>query len=82
LRALNIHALSSFSYDGILAYISTLNLDTNQGLTLSIMNQSSESRLDERQEAIIQKTIVTKVDGRFDFTYFRELDSTDESFSD
>jgi hypothetical protein len=82
LRALNIHALSSFSYDGILTYISTLNPDTNQGLTLSIMNQNSESGLDERQETIIRKTIATKVDGKFDFTFFREPDSTDESFSD
>jgi hypothetical protein len=82
LRTLNIHALSSFSYDGILTYILTLNPDTNQGLTLSIMNQNTESGLDESQETIIRKTIATKVDGKFDITLFRELDSTSESFSD
>jgi hypothetical protein len=46
------------------------------------MNQNTESGLDESQETIIRKTIATKVDGKFDITLFRELDSTSESFSD
>ncbi|KAF8851146.1 hypothetical protein BDZ45DRAFT_632124 [Acephala macrosclerotiorum] len=81
LRALNIHAVTSFSYDSILAYISTLQ-DTNQGMLLSVMNQSPEHPLTEVQEATIRQSIATQVDGRFEFTLFREIDSDAESFSD
>lgn len=81
LRALNIHAVTSFSYDGILAYISTLQ-ETNQGMLLSVMSQSPEHPLTEVQEATIRQIIAAQVDGRFEFTLFREIDSDAESFSD
>jgi len=81
LRALNISAVTSFSFDGILAYISTLK-DTNRGITLSIMSQKPENALTERQESALRQDIADKVDGKFDFTLFREPDSESESFSD
>lgn len=81
LRALNIHAMSSFSYEGILGFIGSLK-DTNQGLLLSIMNQTSDHTLTAKQEATIRKELATKVDGVLDFTLFREADSESESFSD
>jgi hypothetical protein len=81
LRALNIHAMSSFSYQGILGFIEGLK-DTNQNLMLSIMNQTSDATLTERQQNTIKKELAAKVDGTFDFTLFREADSESESFSD
>lgn len=81
LRALNIHAVTSFSSDGMLAYISTLQ-DTNQGMLLSVMAQSPEHGLTEVEEATIRLSIAASVDGRFEYTLYREIDSDAESFSD
>lgn len=81
LRALNIHAVTSFSFDGILAYISTLQ-DTNRGMLLSILAQSPESGLTDLEEATVRQRIAAQVNGRFEYTLFREIDSDPESFSD
>jgi hypothetical protein len=81
LRALTISAMTSFSFDGILAYISMLK-DSNQGLNLSILSQKPENPLTDYEESVIRQSIVDKVDGKFDFTLFREVDSESESFSD
>jgi len=81
LRALNAHAVTSFTYDGLLDYISTLQ-PTNQGLVLSVMSQRLDYDLSDRQKATIQERIVAKVDGRFEFVLFRETDSDFDSGSD
>jgi hypothetical protein len=81
LRKLDISAMTSFSFDGVLAYISTLK-DSNHGLTLSVMSQKAENPLSDDEESRIRQSIKDKVDGRFDFTLFREVDSESESFSD
>ncbi|PBP23881.1 hypothetical protein BUE80_DR005264 [Diplocarpon rosae] len=81
LRSLNIHAFTSFRFDAIIGYISTLQ-DSNRGLLLSIMNQSPEYALSERQEGLIRHAIKDKVDGKFEFTLFRESDSESESPSE
>jgi hypothetical protein len=81
LRSLNISAMTSFSFDGILAYISILK-PTNEGLLLSVMSQKAENPLDDYEESVIRQSIADKVDGKFDFTLFREADSESESFSD
>jgi hypothetical protein len=81
LRFLNISAMTSFSFDGILAYISSLK-ESNRGLMLSIMSQKAENPLSVQEESVIRQSIAEKVDGKFDFTLFREVDSESESFSD
>lgn len=81
LRSLNIHAITSFSVSAMLGYISTLR-DTNRGLHLSIMNQKAENAISGRQEGSIRRAIKEKVDGKFDFTLFREPDSESETPSD
>jgi hypothetical protein len=81
LRKLDISAMTSFSFDGILAYISTLK-DSNRGLTLSIMSQKAENPLSDYEESVIKQSIRDKVAGKFDFTLFREADSESELFSD
>jgi hypothetical protein len=81
LRALNIHAVTSFSFNGILAYISTFQ-DTNRGMSLAILAQSPENGLTDGQEAQIRQSIAVQVNGKFDYTLFREIDSDAESFSD
>ncbi|KAK0100083.1 hypothetical protein ONS95_013105 [Cadophora gregata] len=81
LRSLNIHAVTSFSHRAMHGYVSTLK-DTNRGLLLSVMNQRAENAISERQEKMIRQSIQDTVDGKFEFTLFRELDSESDSPSD
>ncbi|EKD14834.1 hypothetical protein MBM_07045 [Drepanopeziza brunnea f. sp. 'multigermtubi' MB_m1] len=81
LRSLNIHAVTSFSFNAILDYVSTLQ-DTNRGLLLSIMNQKPENAMSERHERAIRQAIKNEVDGKFEFTLFREPDSESDMLSD
>ena len=71
LRALNVHAFSNFTLDGLLNYISTLR-ESNQGLQLSVMNQSAENDLSESELEIVRESISAQVDGKFDFVLFRD----------
>ncbi|KAJ5046715.1 uncharacterized protein L3040_003947 [Drepanopeziza brunnea f. sp. 'multigermtubi'] len=81
LRSLNIHAVTSFSFNAILDYVLTLQ-DTNRGLLLSIMNQKPENAMSERHERAIRQAIKNEVDGKFEFTLFREPDSESDMLSD
>ncbi|CAL3965985.1 unnamed protein product [Diplocarpon coronariae] len=81
LRSLNIHAVTSFRFNAIIGYISMLQ-DSNRGLLLSVMNQSPENALSERQEGLIRHAIKDKVDGKFEFTLFREPDSESDTPSE
>lgn len=81
LKSLNVHALSTFTANGIMNYISTLD-NSRQGFLLSVMNQGLEHNLSEGDLALIRQSLKTQVDGQLDFVLFRDYDSTDESFSD
>lgn len=76
LRSLSFHAVTSFTYQGILNYISTLR-PTNAGLQLSVMCASLESALKDKELAIIRDAIAEKVDGKFEFVTYREDDASD-----
>lgn len=81
LKSFNCHALSSFKADGILNYISTLGKG-NQGLLLSVMNQTLEHALSDKDLARVRLSLAERVDGQFEYVLFRDYESTDESFSD
>ena len=81
LRALTVQAVTSFSVDGILNYISTLQ-PTNQGLNLSVLMQNGEYDLSDKDKSTIQESIAEKVDGRFEFVLFRDAESDMDSDSD
>jgi hypothetical protein len=81
LRAFNAHAITSFSFDGLLNYISTLQ-PTNQGIVLSVMSQKLDCNLSDPEKQAIQDSIAAKVDGKFEFVLFRETDSDYDSISD
>lgn len=76
LRALEIQALTSFSVNGILGYISTLQ-PTNLGLNLLVLNQNPAHDISEKEQSVIQDSVVKKVDGRFEFVLFREVEDSD-----
>ena len=70
LHSLQLSAITTFTADGILEYISQLGRG-NQGLSLSVMMQDVDYRLTDEEQAIIRQTLASKVDGRFDFTFQR-----------
>lgn len=81
LRALNVSAITSFTFDGILNYISTLQ-PSNQGLVLSVNSQDGDSNLSDAEKSTIQASISAKVGGSFEFELFREAESEFNSDSD
>ncbi|KAM3071932.1 hypothetical protein ACMFMG_008398 [Clarireedia jacksonii] len=82
LRDLNIAAVTSFTRDGLLSYISTLR-DTNQGLQLSVLCQNADFDLGGLEEQLIREAISAKVGGRFDYQLLREAaESEFDSASD
>ncbi len=81
LRSLYFHALTTFTFEGILNYISTLH-DTNSGLLLSVMCASLGSELSADEQAVIRDAIADKVDGKFDFVLHREEESSFDEDSD
>ncbi|KAF7907766.1 uncharacterized protein EAF01_005352 [Botrytis porri] len=82
LRDVSIAAISSFTLDGLLAYVSTLR-DTNQGLVLSVMSQNSDQDLAPLELQLIREGMIAKVDGKFDFALLREVaESEFDSASD
>lgn len=81
LKSLSFHSMTSFSFEGILNYISNLQ-PGNSGLLLSIMNAAIESLLNASEQAFIRDAIAEKVDGRFEFVLYRELESEFDSDSD
>ncbi|KAL3425604.1 hypothetical protein PVAG01_02395 [Phlyctema vagabunda] len=73
LKTLNITALTSFTSNGLLGYISKLK-DTNKGLNIAVLSQALEHDLKETEQKSIRKAIMDKVDGRFEFVLFREAE--------
>jgi hypothetical protein len=82
LRALTCYAVTSFSFDGIISYISTLQCPANYGLNLSVLMQNGENDLTIQDQSLIRKTIKDKVDGEFIYTLFRDIESDSGSNSD
>lgn len=76
LRRLEFAAMTSFSADGILQFISMLG-HGNKGLVLAIMNADVDSNLTDVEQALIRETLSTKVDGRWDFALFRGMPAVD-----
>lgn len=66
LQSLAIHALSEFTAQGILGFITQLG-PKNKGFTLSILNATVEANLTEEEQAVIRDTLRHNLDGSFDF---------------
>ncbi|RAL62313.1 hypothetical protein DID88_004879 [Monilinia fructigena] len=82
LRDVSMTAISSFTLDGLLAYVSTLQ-DTNQGLVFSVMSQNPDQDLAPLEQQLVREGMIAKVDGKFDFALLREVaESEFDSASD
>lgn len=67
LKRLDIAAVTRFTADGILHFISELG-PGNQGLVLVVMNADVGSNISDEEQTIIRESLATKLDGRWDFT--------------
>ncbi len=72
LKRLDFAAMTSFSADGILHFISELG-PGNKGLVMVVMNADIDSNITDEEQAIIRDTLATKLDGRWDFTLMRGI---------
>jgi hypothetical protein len=81
LRSLSFHSMTTFTFDGIMKYLSNLR-QSNYGIHLYIMNATAESRLSPHEQTIIKQTIEKMVNGRFSFVQYREVESDFDSESD
>ena len=74
LRRLDLNAFSSFSFDAVLEYISTLG-PGNNGLALSISMAEPAAALSEDEQAVAREMLAEKVGGRFDYALARGRNS-------
>lgn len=81
IRSLSFHSMTTFTFEGIMGYVSNLR-QSNYGLHLYIMNATAESRLSPQEQATIKETIEKKVNGRFTFVQYREVETDSDSESD
>ena len=77
LKRLDFAAMTSFSADGILQFISDLG-PGNKGLVLVVMNADVGSNISDEEQAVIRETLATKLDGRWDFTLMRGMTELDQ----
>ncbi|KKK15086.1 putative DNA polymerase alpha catalytic subunit [Aspergillus rambellii] len=66
LQSLAIYALSNFTAEGVLDFITQLG-PGNRGLSLSILNAASDIYFPEEAQNLIREILATKLDGSFDF---------------
>lgn len=80
LKSISFHAITSFTFEGIMRYILQLQ-PSNAGLLLSVMSASIESELSASEQATIKDAIEKTVDGKFEFVLYREAESESDSDS-
>ncbi|KAA6412831.1 MAG: hypothetical protein FRX48_03824 [Lasallia pustulata] len=71
LRKLDLNAMTSFTLNGILEFISKLG-PGNKGLLLAVMMADADSNLTDEEQTLIRETLAAKVEGRFEFTLMRD----------
>lgn len=82
LKKLDLYALTKFSSDEIIDFLSRLDIETQRGFNLSLMAADPTSgNLTEAEQELIRDYIRSNLDGRFDFLLWRDVD-TDDSDSD
>ncbi|RVX68622.1 hypothetical protein B0A52_07049 [Exophiala mesophila] len=77
LRNLTLYAMTQFTVDAIIDFLSSLNPQTQRGFNLSLMAADPESDLSEIEQDMIREFIRANLDGRFDFVLWREADPSD-----
>lgn len=78
LKKFDLYAISQFTSDEILDFLSQLDPVTQRGFQLSIMAADpNQGNLSEAEQDLIRDFIRTNLDGRFDFVLWRDVESSD-----
>jgi hypothetical protein len=77
LKSLTLYALTKFSSQEIIDFISQLDVQTQRGFNLSLMASDVEHDLSEEEQNFIREMLKTRLDGRFDFVLWREAEPSD-----
>lgn len=77
LKKLDLYALTKFTSDEIIDFLSKLDGDTQRGFNFSIMAADPvHGNLTETEQELIRDYIRSNLDGRFDFVLWRDVDSS------
>jgi hypothetical protein len=77
LKSLTLYALTKFSAQEIVDFVSELDPQTQKGFNLSLMASDVEHDISEEEQGFIREILKTRLDGRFDFVLWREADPSD-----
>lgn len=77
LKSLTLYAVTKFSFQEIIDFISKLDVQTQRGFNLSLMASDVEHDLSEEEQNLIREILKTELDGRFDFVLWREGEPSD-----
>ncbi|KAL4917313.1 hypothetical protein BDW62DRAFT_184210 [Aspergillus aurantiobrunneus] len=78
LKSLAVYALSNFTANGVVDFISQLG-PGNRGLNLSVLNATSAAHFPEEAQSMIREMLAENLDGSFDFGLAQEEFSDAES---
>ncbi len=82
LKDMQFLGITRFTAAGIADFISTLDADTNKGLVLTLWAVDVDFALSEDVEASLREKIITRLDGKFSMTLWREAESDFDSESE
>lgn len=77
LQNLTLYAMTQFTSDAIIDFLTSLDPDTQRGFNLSLMAADPESDLSDAEQDVIREYMRMTLDGRFDFVLWREADPSD-----
>ncbi|KAI9659899.1 MAG: hypothetical protein M1821_001251 [Bathelium mastoideum] len=74
LQWISFYGLTTFTRDGLMRFVATLERPGNEGIVVMVDNADIEDRLTEEEQAEVREAIIEKVDGRFEYTLYRDPD--------
>jgi hypothetical protein len=78
LKNLTLYAMTQFSCEEIIGFLSLLDEKTQRGFNLALMTADLGYDLNQEEQDLIRDVIRTKLEGRFDFVVWRENDSEED----
>ncbi|KAL2396905.1 hypothetical protein ABEF93_004614 [Exophiala dermatitidis] len=77
LKNLTLYAMTKFTSDSIMDFLTSLDPETQRGFNLSLMAADPEYDLSEAEQELIREYTRLNLDGRFDFVLWREAELSD-----
>ncbi|ETN42991.1 uncharacterized protein HMPREF1541_02149 [Cyphellophora europaea CBS 101466] len=78
LKKLDLYAMTQFTSDEIIDFLSKLDPEMQRGFNFSLMAADpNQGNLTDTEQDLIRDYIRSNLDGRFDFVLWREMDTSD-----